>query len=162
MDAKLNFLRHLYKIRFAIFLSITSAFWLKNLEKGLYDPKNIFTMDTKMQNLMPISNPLKKWQKSLHEESKRAENFCICTVLKGEKVPNFYTFMLIAFFVWIFLYFFQGIVKNSAANTVYHAWAPWDVWNNLNTGCWSHWGHTRPNEIYERVKNCTFFVEVRM
>jgi hypothetical protein len=51
---------------------------------------------------MPSSNPLKKLQKSLHEE-------LLYTVLKGEKVHNSYTIMQITFFVGIFLQLFQWI-----------------------------------------------------
>ena len=46
---------------------------------------------------MPISNPLKKYHESLHEESER-----------GEKVHNLYTFMLIGNFFYE-LNFYQPI-----------------------------------------------------
>ncbi len=42
----------------------------------IFFPNNFNTgIKKKMQILMASWNPLKKWQKSLHEESDRAENF---------------------------------------------------------------------------------------
>ncbi len=54
-----------------------------------------FNMSIKKQNLIPISNPLKSIKKVYMKKVKGLRTFD--TVLKDEKVHNWYTFMLITF-----------------------------------------------------------------
>ena len=71
------------------------------LEKKIFrflEPLCVHYGYQKTQNLMPISNPLKKHEESKHEESWRAENFCT-QYLKVKKyiIPTIFP-TLITFF----------------------------------------------------------------
>ncbi len=72
MDAKLNSVGHKENV-FNV-LSFFKLVWLISLQKVLIWPQKNFPKYfqygyQKMQNLMPTSNPLKKYQESLHEEN---------------------------------------------------------------------------------------------
>ncbi len=91
-------------------LSFFEHIWLKSLQKVLIWHQNNFPKyfqygNKKMQNLMLISN---RWKASRKFTQRKLEGWeLLYTVLKDEKVHNFYTFILITFLYEFFNTFFN-------------------------------------------------------
>ncbi len=118
MDAKLKSkIKHLYNMFFD-FLSRFVRIWLKSLQKVLIRHKNF------PPNIFIMGRKNAEFDADFEAIGKVATKFILrkfegwellYTVLKGEKVHNFYIFKLITFFYELFYTFFNGL--KSASNS---------------------------------------------